>query len=108
MAVQLRAESPACLRGGRHLATAGNASSGNDSAAPWRERVARTRVRFATTRALFETFPELRSKIGEPTDQCPIGFLTALASQGRLDEAVTFMWEFYKKKTDSKDTLSDA
>lgn len=25
-----------------------------------------------------------------------------------LDEAVTFMWDFYKKKNDSKDTLSDA
>ena len=25
-----------------------------------------------------------------------------------LDETVTFMWDFYKKKSDSKDTLSDA
>ncbi len=25
-----------------------------------------------------------------------------------LDETVTFMWDFYKKKADSKDTLSDA
>jgi cytochrome c peroxidase len=25
-----------------------------------------------------------------------------------LDETVTFMWDAYKKKTDSKDTLSDA
>ena len=25
-----------------------------------------------------------------------------------LDEAVTFMWDFYKKKNDSKDTLTDA
>jgi hypothetical protein len=40
---------------------------------------------------MFETFPDLRKKIGaEPTDQCPIGFLTLLVSQGRLDEAVTF------------------
>lgn len=25
-----------------------------------------------------------------------------------LDEAVSFMWDFHKKKSDSKDTLSDA
>ena len=25
-----------------------------------------------------------------------------------LDETVSFMWDFYKKKNDSKDTLSDA
>jgi cytochrome c peroxidase len=25
-----------------------------------------------------------------------------------LDEAVSFMWDFYKKKNDSKDTLTDA
>jgi hypothetical protein len=51
---------------------------------------AKSRVRFATTRALFETFPELRTKIGdEPTDQCPIDFLRGLVAQGRLGEAVT-------------------
>jgi hypothetical protein len=48
-------------------------------------------VRFATTRALFETFPDLRKKIGaEPTDQCPIAFLRRLVSQGKLDAAVAF------------------
>jgi hypothetical protein len=51
---------------------------------------AKSRVRFATTRALFETFPELLRKIGDaPTDQCPIDFLRGLAAQGRLGEAVT-------------------
>jgi hypothetical protein len=45
------------------------------------------RVRFATTRALFETFPDLRKKIGaEPTDQCPIGFLgTAVLPAGDVE-----------------------
>ena len=51
---------------------------------------ANSRVRFATTRALFETFPELLKKIDDaPTDQCPIDFLRKLVAQGRLGEAVT-------------------
>jgi hypothetical protein len=49
------------------------------------------RVRFATVRALFETFPEVAKRIGAaPTDQFPIEFLKSLAAQGKLDEAVTF------------------
>jgi hypothetical protein len=40
---------------------------------------------------LFETFPEIFNKIGaQPTDQSPIEFVRRLASQGRLDGAVTF------------------
>ncbi len=50
-----------------------------------------SRVRFATVRALFETFPEVAKRINAaPTDQFPIEFLKGLASQGKLDEAVTF------------------
>jgi len=50
-----------------------------------------SRVRFATARALYETFPEVSEKIGiAPTDQFPIDFLKDLVSQGKLDEAVAF------------------
>ena len=50
-----------------------------------------SRVRFATVRALFETFPEVARRISAaPTDQLPIEFLKGLVSQGKLDEAVTF------------------
>jgi hypothetical protein len=50
-----------------------------------------SRVRFATARALYETFPEVSKKIGiAPTDQFPIDFLKGLVSKGKLDEAVAF------------------
>jgi hypothetical protein len=50
-----------------------------------------SRVRFATARALYETFPEVSQKIGmPPTDQFPIEFLKDLTSKAKLDEAVTF------------------
>ena len=50
-----------------------------------------TRVRFATVRALFETFPELPKRIGaSATDEFPLEFLRRLHSQGKLDDAVTF------------------
>jgi hypothetical protein len=50
-----------------------------------------SRVRFATAKALFDTFPETYKKIGaKPTDQFPIDFLKGLVSQGKLDDAVTF------------------
>ncbi len=50
-----------------------------------------SRVRFATARALYETFPEVSEKIGiPPTDQFPIEFLKDLTSKGKLDEAVAF------------------
>jgi hypothetical protein len=50
-----------------------------------------SRVRFATARALFETFPETFKKIKTaPTDQFPINFLKDLMSQSKLDDAVTF------------------
>ena len=50
-----------------------------------------SRVRFATAKALFDTFPETYKKIGaKPTDQFPIDFLKGLVSQAKLDDAVTF------------------
>lgn len=50
-----------------------------------------SRVRFATARALYETFPEVSEKIRiAPTDQFPIDFLNGLTSKDKLDEAVTF------------------
>jgi hypothetical protein len=50
-----------------------------------------SRVRFATARALFETFPELGKKIGAgPNDQFPIDYLKALSSQDKMEDAVTF------------------
>jgi hypothetical protein len=92
MAVQLHVESATDSRSGPREAFALNASSLRDgSAAPTGNHVARSRVRFATTQALFESFPDLVKKIGaEPADQCPIAFLRALMSQGKLDAAVAF------------------
>ncbi len=50
-----------------------------------------SRVRFATARALLETFPEVSKKIGSaPSDQAPIEFLKDLISAGKLDDAVMF------------------
>jgi hypothetical protein len=50
-----------------------------------------SRVRFATARALYETFPEVSEKIGiVATDQSPIEFLRDLTSKGKLDQAVAF------------------
>jgi hypothetical protein len=50
-----------------------------------------SRVRFATARALFETFPDVSKKIGSaPIDQAPIEFLKDLVSAGRLEDAVMF------------------
>ena len=50
-----------------------------------------SRVRFATAHALFEAFPEVSHKIATaPGDQTPIDFLKALASDGKIAEAVTF------------------
>jgi hypothetical protein len=50
-----------------------------------------SRVRFATARALYETFPEVAEQIKiAPTDQFPIDFLKDLVSKGKLDEAVAF------------------
>jgi hypothetical protein len=50
-----------------------------------------SRVRFATTRALFDTFPEVLQKIGvAPTDRPPLEFLKALSSAGKLPDAVAF------------------
>jgi hypothetical protein len=47
------------------------------------------RIRFATVRALFESFPEALQNIGaEPTDEPPIAFLKRLAAAGKPDHAV--------------------
>lgn len=49
-----------------------------------------SRVRFATIRALFESFPEALQNIGaEPTDEHPIAFLKRLAADGKLEHAVS-------------------
>ena len=48
-------------------------------------------VRFATARALFETYPEVAQKIrAAPNDQPVIDFTRLLLSNGRLADAVTF------------------
>ena len=48
-------------------------------------------VRFATARALFETFPEVLKKVGvQPTDQSPIEYAKSLILQGKTVEAVAF------------------
>ncbi len=50
-----------------------------------------SRIRFATTQALFEAFPEVSQKTKTaPTDQPPLDFLKALWSAGKLPDAVTF------------------
>ena len=50
-----------------------------------------SRVRFATARALYETFPEVSEKIDiAPSDQFPIDFLKDLVSKDKLDGAVAF------------------
>jgi hypothetical protein len=50
-----------------------------------------SRVRFATARALFETFPPSVTRIAvEPTDESPIAFLQRLSADGKLQDAVTF------------------
>jgi hypothetical protein len=48
-------------------------------------------VRFATARALFETYPEIARKIrATPTDQPAIDFARSLLSSGGLADAVTY------------------
>jgi hypothetical protein len=47
-----------------------------------------SRIRFATIRALFESFPEALQHVGAaPTDEPPIAFLKRLAAEGRPDHA---------------------
>jgi hypothetical protein len=47
-----------------------------------------SRIRFATIRALFESFPEALRNIGaEPTDESPVAFLKRLAAEGKPDHA---------------------
>ena len=48
-----------------------------------------SRVRFATAKDLFETFPELFKTIRRPrTEESPINFLNGLAAKGLLDDAI--------------------
>jgi hypothetical protein len=48
------------------------------------------RIRFATIRALFESFPEALQNIGaEPTDEPPIAFLKRLAGEGQVEHAAS-------------------
>jgi len=48
-----------------------------------------SRIRFATIRALFESFPEALQNIGaEPTDEAPIAFLKKLTAEPRFEDAV--------------------
>ena len=50
-----------------------------------------SRVRFATARALFETFPKSVTNIAAPpTDDPPITFLQKLADGKKFDDAVAF------------------
>jgi len=50
-----------------------------------------SRVRFATARALFETFPKAYDHIAtKPTDQPPLDFMKGLAGKGKFEEALAF------------------
>jgi hypothetical protein len=50
-----------------------------------------SRVRFATARALFESFPPSVTRIAaEPTDEPPVAYLQRLSAEGKLQDAVTF------------------
>jgi hypothetical protein len=50
-----------------------------------------SRVRFATARALFETFPPTVTKLKvAPTDESPSAFLKSLSTEEKLEDAVTF------------------
>jgi hypothetical protein len=47
-----------------------------------------SRIRFATIRALFESFPEALRNIGAtPTDEPPVAFLKRLVAEGKPDQA---------------------
>jgi hypothetical protein len=50
-----------------------------------------SRVRFATARDLFETFPMAGTLISSPpTDELPLDYLRSLVAKGKIDDAVTF------------------
>jgi hypothetical protein len=50
-----------------------------------------SRLRFATARALFETFPSSVTRItAAPTDDSPLVFLNKLSANEQLNDAVTF------------------
>lgn len=49
-----------------------------------------SRIRFATVRALHESFPEALANIGaDPSDEHPIAFLRRLAAQRQFDHAIS-------------------
>lgn len=48
-------------------------------------------LRFATARALYETFPQSVTKLAVgPTDESPLDFLRRLSTSGKIEDAVTF------------------
>ena len=48
-------------------------------------------IRFATARALFETFPQSITKLAvAPTDESPVIFLKSLLAREKFEDAVTF------------------
>jgi hypothetical protein len=48
-------------------------------------------IRFATSRALFETFPQSITKLAvAPTDESPVIFLKSLLAREKFEDAVTF------------------
>jgi hypothetical protein len=50
-----------------------------------------SRLRFATARSVFETFPELAAKFSvAPTDDSPIVFLKSLSARQSFEDAVAF------------------
>lgn len=50
-----------------------------------------SRIRFATARSVFETFPGLAAKFSvAPTDDSPIAFLKSLSARQSFDDAVAF------------------
>lgn len=50
-----------------------------------------SRIRFATARAVFESFPELHAQVGvPPTDDEPLNFLRMLSSEAKFENAASF------------------
>lgn len=50
-----------------------------------------SRLRFATARALYETFPPAVTRLKvAPTDESPLVFLSKLSDEEKLEDAVTF------------------
>jgi hypothetical protein len=59
-----------------------------------------SRLRFATARALFETFPSSVTRItAAPTDESPLVFLKKLSASEQLNDAVTFCAYLLPRRT---------